>query len=248
MAPPRAFIDGQLVWSADHGRGDEYVRLSSLVPRFRAKRMAVFRQRMSPWMENRILDVGGSAQTWQESDLRTRVVILNLARSPTTRDISCYVQGDALRLPFRDKSFGLVVSNSVLEHVGDFVSQLRFAEEIRRVGVRYWVQSPNRYFPLEPHFLFPGFQFLPLPLKRLVGRSWPFSWPKRYGATRSEIDQEIRAIRLLTPNEMRRLFPDGLLYREKFLGLTKALIVHSPVGLPPRPQPPWSQPGGSPPT
>jgi hypothetical protein len=206
--------------------------------------MALFKERMSPSLDSRILDVGGSEETWRESDLRAKVVILNLESSSGTGG-SRYVQGDALRLPFRDKSFGLVFSNSVVEHVGDYASQTRFADEVRRVGVRYWIQSPNRHFPVEPHFLFPAFQFLPLPLREFIGHIWPFSWPKRYGATHADIDREIRSIRLVTGSEMQRLFPDGLLYEEKFLGLTKSLIIHSRTE-PSKLQPPRSDGDGFP--
>ncbi|WP_255695553.1 methyltransferase domain-containing protein [Rhodohalobacter sp. 614A] len=55
-----------------------------------------------------------------------------------------YVQGDALDMHmFEDKSFDVVFSNSVIEHVGSFENQRRFADEVRRVGKAYWVQTPD---------------------------------------------------------------------------------------------------------
>ena len=73
--------------------------------------------------------------------------------------------GDAVDMPgISDGAFDVVFSNSVIEHVETYENQRRMAAEIRRVGRRYFVQTPNRHFPLEPHFLVPGFQLLPYPL------------------------------------------------------------------------------------
>lgn len=62
-----------------------------------------------------------------------------------------YVVCDGLRLPFPDKSFDLVVSNAVIEHVGQRAQQVRFAEEHARVGLNWVLTTPNRWFPVESH-------------------------------------------------------------------------------------------------
>jgi 2-polyprenyl-3-methyl-5-hydroxy-6-metoxy-1,4-benzoquinol methylase len=67
----------------------------------------------------------------------------------------------AARSPSAARSFDIVFSNSVIEHVGDAESQQQFAHEIARVGRAYWVQTPNRRFPVEPHLLTPFLHFLP---------------------------------------------------------------------------------------
>lgn len=54
---------------------------------------------------------------------------------------------------FQDNEFDAVFSNSVIEHVGDYEAQRQMANEIMRVGKRYFVQTPNFYFPIEPHIL-----------------------------------------------------------------------------------------------
>ena len=97
-------------------------------------------------------------------DLET--IILNLGTIHTNRKNFKSIIGDARNMKmFRDKKFDLVFSNSVIEHVGDYFQQQRMAEEIYRVGNCYFVQTPNRYFPIEPHFLFPFFNFLPMKIK-----------------------------------------------------------------------------------
>lgn len=49
-------------------------------------------------------------------------------------------------LQFKEKEFDLVFSNSVIEHVGGFQDQMKAANEIRRVGKNYFIQTPNKYF------------------------------------------------------------------------------------------------------
>jgi SAM-dependent methyltransferase len=60
-------------------------------------------------------------------------------------------QADGTNLPFSDKSFDLVLSNAVIEHVGDFERQHKFIEEHLRVGRFFILTTPNRLFPIESH-------------------------------------------------------------------------------------------------
>ena len=76
------------------------------------------------------------------------------------------VRGDACYLPHVDRGFDIAFSNSVIEHLGEYESQRRFAEEIRRVGRKVWVQTPARWFLVEPHFLTVGIHWLPRSVQR----------------------------------------------------------------------------------
>src|SRR5207248_3321939 len=113
--------------------------------------------------------------------------------------------------------FDVVHANSVIEHVGDFNAQGRFAAEVARVGVRYWVQVPHFFFPYEPHAHLPFFQFLPANIRLRILRHWARAG---YG-----ID-DMLSVRLLTIAELKYLFPDAAIWRERFLGLTKSLCAY----------------------
>jgi len=53
------------------------------------------------------------------------------------------------------------------------------ANEGRRVGKRYFVQTPNLYFSIEPHFVFPFFQFLLLQAKVWLITHFYLGWCKK---------------------------------------------------------------------
>lgn len=204
---------------------------ASLAARLRRRRFALFEELLSRVRGSiRILDVGGTPGFWRVMGFERAaesVTLLNL-QQPPPEGAGAFrsVVGDARHMPeFRDQEFDVVFSNSVIEHVGTFADQQAMASEVRRVGRRYFVQTPNKYFPMEPHFLVPGFQFLPLPLRagwlarRRVG--W---YPKAvsYEAALAEVAQ----VRLLSRSEFRQLFPEGRLCTERFFGLAKSFVIY----------------------
>jgi hypothetical protein len=86
------------------------------------------------------------------------------------------------------------------------------------------VQTPNFWFPLEPHYLVPGFQFLPVRLRSGLLRRFDLGHIGRIpdpGAA----DEHVRSIRLLRTTQLRKLFPDARIHRERMLGLTKSLMA-----------------------
>ena len=177
-----------------------------------------------------IVDVGGSAYFWSTIpfDVRAnwRVVVINLSLDPSPPPPGVQqVVGSGLMLPFMDHSVEVVFSNSVIEHLGDRESQHRMAAEIRRVGRRYFVQTPNRYFPIQPHFLVPCFQFLPPPFRAFLLTHFDLGWIKKtgdYKRARARIDE----IRLISCRELQTLFPHAAIYRERTLGLVKSLVAY----------------------
>ena len=204
---------------------------NSLATAARRKRFSFFLQLLNTLPRPiRILDVGGTREFWNNMGFTTspdiHVTLLNLDASPIEEPGFSAVIGDARQMPhFRDGEFDVVFSNSVIEHVGKRADQQKMADELRRVGQRYFVQTPNYWFPLEPHFLFPGFQFLPVTARVYLVTHFRLGWQPRY-ANRTEAQQVIETTVLLTQKELRQLFPDAQVYQERFMGLTKSLVVY----------------------
>jgi SAM-dependent methyltransferase len=79
-----------------------------------------------------------------------------------------FVLTEGTRLPFGDGSFDIVVSNHVVEHVGERGDQLRHLREIARVlgdGGFAYLATPNRWTLVEPHFRLPFLSWLPRKLR-----------------------------------------------------------------------------------
>lgn len=201
----------------------------SLATRMRRRRFEVFLSLLKTLKGHvEILDIGGTQQFWDlmlgEDSPDIRVTLLNLHQSVSSpRFVS--VVGDARSMPeFAAGSFDVVFSNSVIEHVGDYRNQRRMADEIRRVGRRYFVQTPNKRFPIEPHFLVPWFQYLPTGTRAWLLSRFDVGWYRRMPDS-SAARAEVESIQLLTRRRFRDLFPEATIRDEKFAGLTKSFVA-----------------------
>lgn len=179
----------------------------------------------------RILDVGGTQRFWQvmgyESDPEISVHLLNLKAQTVLEPGFSSSAGDATNLgQFDDLEFDIVFSNSVIEHVGDFSQQRKMAQEVQRVGKQYFIQTPNYYFPIEPHFLFPGFQWLPVSVRTTLVQRFQLGWMPK-APDKHKARETVEGIRLLTEKELTILFPNAEIYEEKLWGLTKSLVAYS---------------------
>jgi len=135
-----------------------------------------------------------------------------------------FVVGSGTQLEFADGAFDVVFSNSVIEHLASWEQQRAFAREVRRVARGLWVQTPARGFPIEPHLLTPFFHYLPLAWQRRLLRNFSV-WGLLARPSRKAMDDFLRQTRLLGYQEMREIFPDCEIRRERFLGLTKAYVA-----------------------
>jgi hypothetical protein len=153
------------------------------------------------------------------------VTLVNLAPQASTLPGLEARKGDACDLSvFSDRSFAIAFSNSVIEHVGGPPEQARMASEMRRVGQRYLVQTPNVWFPIEPHFQFPLFQFMPRAVRVALVRRFALGWHRRT-PDRTEAYELVDSIRLLSRRQLAALFPEATIVRERFCGLTKSLMA-----------------------
>jgi SAM-dependent methyltransferase len=136
-------------------------------------------------------------------------------------------------LPFADKFFDIVYCSSVIEHVtvpkeeiwklkseSEFQkraleSQSKFADEIRRVGRQFFVQTPARNFPVESHTWLPLFSFLPRPLQIKTMQATNKFWIK--GA--------LPDFNLLTEKEMAKFFPEAEIVFERKFGFVKSIMA-----------------------
>jgi SAM-dependent methyltransferase len=205
--------------------------LTALSRRFRRRRMQRFARAFALTPDTRVLDIGGTPDCWDLLPVRPRLVLLNTPRAKDDlAGAASWVAGDGRALPFRDRSFDLVFSNSVIEHVGDAASQRRFAKEVARVGRAFWVQTPNRWFPVEQHLLTPLIHWLPKRWQRaIVPRFtvWSALVPVTPDRRRFYLEHYLADVRLLGARELAALFPGVRLIRERFCGLTKSLIATS---------------------
>jgi hypothetical protein len=204
----------------------------------RRHRAQWLRRRFPDLPDMRVLDLGGEPHTWLRSDWHPReVVLLNLdwradaqrdgLRAGPGGDWIQAVGGDACNPPetLRRERFDLVFSNSVIEHVGGHARRKAFAAVAESLGEHHWIQTPNRYFPIEPHWVCPGFQYLPPRGRAAVSRVWPIgSFTERRGPLRQRLEDALE-IELLSASELRHYFPGSELLRERFAGLTKSLVA-----------------------
>ncbi|MEH2511974.1 hypothetical protein V1291_003328 [Nitrobacteraceae bacterium AZCC 1564] len=180
-----------------------------------------------------ILDLGGTETYWligedfiRRNQHRLSFTLVNIKRQEVRqRDLFESVAGSATDPGLlAGCTFDLVHSNSVVEHVGSWRDMEAFATNTRRLASRYYVQTPNYWFPYEPHFRFPGFQYLPKHVRVAMIMRFSLGFFLRID-DRSEAEAIISRHQLISTRQMARLFPDGELHHEKFAGMNKSIIA-----------------------
>lgn len=202
--------------------------------RYRAKRLARFvtlvDEILAKQKSCRVLDLGGNRdywldleQVWAGRPLAFTLVNLVPERLGDPRFEA--IQGDCCSLPqFDDNSYDIVHSNSVLEHVGQWKQMSAFAREVRRLARRYFVQTPNYWFPLEPHFKSLFFHWLPEPMRiAKVMRRGLGAFPRAESV--DDAQRFIEDSNLLDARRFASLFPEARIERERVFGFTKSLIA-----------------------
>jgi hypothetical protein len=122
-----------------------------------------------------------------------------------------------------EQKFDLVFSNSLLEHLGGHSARRRFAEVVAGLAPRYVIQTPYRYFPVEPHWMFPGFQFLPVGARAYIAPRWRLG--HTYGWDERQATNEVMQTDLVSAAEMRDYFPDAEIVWERVGGVPKSMMA-----------------------
>jgi SAM-dependent methyltransferase len=185
---------------------------SPLAARARERRHTRFFALTQLAADARVLDVGCGPLGLRGLEPELDITGVDLVERPDYP--GAFVRADAAAgLPFDAREFDLVYCSSVIEHVAR-ERRARLAEEIRRVGRGWYVQTPASSFPIEPHSLLPGAHWLPPALRK------PY-W--RLGAA-----GEWEEISLLRRSELERLFGPAL--PERFGPLVKSWVCVRPSG------------------
>ncbi len=187
--------------------------------------MRRFLAALEPHDDTTILDVGGNPVNWDLIDARGKITLLNLPSANVDGGTKYeVVAGDGTDLDYPDGSFDIVFSNSTIEHVGSLANQVRFANEVRRVGDGVWVQTPARGFFIEPHYLTPFIHWLPKTWQRRLVRNCTV-WGLIARPSEERAAAIVEELRLLTRAEFTELFPDCEIRTERFLGMPKSYVA-----------------------
>jgi SAM-dependent methyltransferase len=121
----------------------------------------------------------------------------------------CFVQVvSGQPLPFPERYFDIAFSNAVLEHVGDREQQRSFIAEILRVSKRFFIVTPNRWFPVEVHTGLPFLHYLP-----------PFMFRKILSRTHFRFWASKKNLNFLSRTELANLFISGMKVTLEFRGI-----------------------------
>ena len=191
---------------------------------WRVKRFELFRRILQPAPHESLLDIGGYPGDWTSHEpFLAQIDTLNIHQvrfdpSAHPNHSIRVLAGNGCELEFPDKHYDIAYSNSVIEHVGAWENQRRFANELRRVGRKIWCQTPARECPLEPHYLAPFVHWLPRSWQRKILR-WLTPWGLLSRPSRERVDQMVETTRLISKKEMKELFPDCDIHVEYLLPL-----------------------------
>ncbi len=202
---------------------------SSISLAVRHKMFDFFMQVMRPGPEDTVLDVGVTPdQELPESNYfeelypyKNQLVASSFEDASFLKDKYpglLFVKTGKKGLPFKDKSFDFVFCSAVLEHAGAQKDQRELVLELLRVGRSFFITTPNRWFPVDFHTLFPFLHWLPQAAHqralRLLG--------KHFWACTENLN-------LLSAATITTLLPDRVSFRikkQRLLGLSSNLIIY----------------------
>ncbi len=185
----------------------------SITTKIRQENFKIFKNLVSSFGSKvKVLDLGGTQEYWEMMEYTDpnliEVILINIDEIQVSLPNFRAIKMNALELDINGFDCDIVFSHSLIEHV----DRERFAQLISDSKKPYFIQTPNKYFPIEPHFMIPLFQFMPLWLKLFLTRN-------------SDIKSEVRTINLLSKGDLIRLFPNSKIFGGKLLGSVQSFIV-----------------------
>jgi SAM-dependent methyltransferase len=211
----------------------------------RANRAEVFRQLFAVTPDTKLLDLGSEvgehvAKLVAGTEIDPANVYIADIHAEAVNEgarrfgFTPVVIGESGRLPFPDNYFDIVHCSSVIEHVtlpkseiwsvrsgSEFrdraeEAQAAFAREIMRVGRQFYVQTPNKWYPVESHTWLPLVGYLPrrllLPLLKVTNKYWVKGAGPDY--------------HLLGARKLSQFFGGRPVIKEKSFGLVKSVTVY----------------------
>lgn len=200
----------------------------------RQRKFDLFYEIMQPSETDKVLDVGGEVElsSYNQRQFidnyphKQGISVINLSTelietiSKKYPEIDARV-GDACNLPWPDDYFDIVFSNAVIEHVGDYEKQKKMAAEIMRVGQKWFVTTPNRWYPFEFHMRLPFVTWLPGNYYLKVGRIISYNHVKK-----KYVSNIINTnLRLMTAKELKTCFSNSRIIRQRVTFMAETLIA-----------------------
>lgn len=176
-----------------------------------------------------IIDLGGTIKFWVEAGYHEKDVLITIIKPKAEKSGYANIRviaGNACDLStFKDKAFDISFSNSLFEHLFTKENQFKMAGEAIRVGTYFFIQTSNRYFPLEHHFKFPFFQFLPRFLQIFLQTKTSLIHGVRHNY--DDALRIVEEIRLPSKSEMKVFFPESNLHIERYMGIAKSFLAYN---------------------
>ncbi len=186
----------------------------SFTTKVRQENFKIFKSLVSLYNKPvKVLDLGGTQEYWEMMEYTDpnliQVTLINLDDIKVTLPNFTFIKMNVFDL--KNIDCDIIFSHSLIEHLDD---KEKFAKIIKNSRKSYFIQTPNKNFPIEPHFMMPLFQFFPIWLKFWCTKTF-----------RKELLPEVESINLLSKEDLKKLFPDATISGGKILGLTQSFVV-----------------------